>query len=226
MWPHYHADKKSLKEEGKIRNLPIEINYGVRAAGLQAVTRQQTAEKYVRMGQNVEEDTDRKALSAVRELADGLGKSVYSSDGKAVIELTRVILDLPSMACKIKLVGGSVVKVAVTEFHKFKQAVIDIPLTSLKDVPEDELRLQFRIFVERLAVMTEDNTIEELKCIDAKELIKKFFHPGDDKFKGIEMIMQALATSAVKHSCESVLESFVSRYENHFDARFISHPGC
>ena len=25
--------------------------------------------------------------------------------------------------------------------------------------------------------------------------------------------------SAGKHSCESVLESFVSRYENHFDAR-------
>ena len=24
---------------------------------------------------------------------------------------------------------------------------------------------------------------------------------------------------SVKHSCESVLESFVSRYENHFDAR-------
>ena len=33
------------------------------------------------------------------------------------------------------------------------------------------------------------------------------------------MIMQAMAVSAVKHSCESILESFVSRYENHFDAR-------
>ena len=191
----------------------------MRAAGLQVVTRQQTAEKYVRMGQNVEQDTDRKALSVVRELADGLSKSVYSSEGKIVIEQTRVILDLPALACKIKEAGGSAIKVAVTEFQKFRQAVIGIPLISLKDVPEDELRLQFRVFVERLAVMTGENSIEELKCKDAKELIKKFFHPGDDKFKGIEMIMQALATSAVKHSCESVLESFVSRYENHFDAR-------
>ena len=33
------------------------------------------------------------------------------------------------------------------------------------------------------------------------------------------MIMDALAISAVKHSCESVLESFVSRYEIHFDMR-------
>jgi hypothetical protein len=33
------------------------------------------------------------------------------------------------------------------------------------------------------------------------------------------MVMQAIAVCAVKHSCESVLESFVSRYENHFDSR-------
>ena len=33
------------------------------------------------------------------------------------------------------------------------------------------------------------------------------------------MIMEAIAVSAVKHSCESILESFVSRYENHFDIR-------
>ena len=31
--------------------------------------------------------------------------------------------------------------------------------------------------------------------------------------------MQAIAVSAVKHSCESILESFVSMYENHFDIR-------
>ena len=30
---------------------------------------------------------------------------------------------------------------------------------------------------------------------------------------------QAIAVSSVKHSCESILESFVSRYENHFDVR-------
>ena len=33
------------------------------------------------------------------------------------------------------------------------------------------------------------------------------------------MVMQAIAVCSVKHSCESVLESFVSRYENHFDSR-------
>ena len=33
------------------------------------------------------------------------------------------------------------------------------------------------------------------------------------------MVMEAIAVSAIKHSCESILESFVSKYENHFDVR-------
>ena len=33
------------------------------------------------------------------------------------------------------------------------------------------------------------------------------------------MIVQAMAVSCVKHSCESVLESLVSKFENHFDER-------
>ena len=37
-------------------------------------------------------------------------------------------------------------------------------------------------------------------------------------FEEIEIIMQPIAVLAVKQSCESVLESFVSKYENHFDS--------
>ena len=33
------------------------------------------------------------------------------------------------------------------------------------------------------------------------------------------MILQTMAVASVKHSCESILESFVSKYENHFDIR-------
>ena len=33
------------------------------------------------------------------------------------------------------------------------------------------------------------------------------------------MVLQALAVSSVKVLCESVLESFVSKYESHFDVR-------
>ena len=50
-------------------------------------------------------------------------------------------------------------------------------------------------------------------------ILVEFCDPAVGLFNDIEMIMQALAVSSVKVSCESVLESFVSKYENHFDQR-------
>ena len=41
--------------------------------------------------------------------------------------------------------------------------------------------------------------------------------PKQGLFKNIEAIMQAIAVSAVKQICKTILESFVSMYENHFD---------
>ena len=61
--------------------------------------------------------------------------------------------------------------------------------------------------------------------MDPKELIKKFLDPAGQLYKNVELIMQALSVCAVKHSCESVLESFVSCYENHFDSRRNTEKG-
>ena len=55
--------------------------------------------------------------------------------------------------------------------------------------------------------------------MDNKFLIMEFFDPEKKIFKNVEAIMQAMAVCAVKHSCESILESFVSRYENHSNCR-------
>ena len=62
--------------------------------------------------------------------------------------------------------------------------------------------------------------------MDPKELIKKFLDPAGQLYKNVELIMQALSVCAVKHSCESVLESFVSCYENHFDSRRNTEEGA
>ena len=60
---------------------------------------------------------------------------------------------------------------------------------------------------------------EELMHKDPKDLLKLFFDPDLGHFVDIELILQALAVCSVKVSCESILESFVSVYENHFDKR-------
>ena len=117
---------------------------------------------------------DKRPQSLVEELASGLNKNVYSEEGVAVIELTRTILDLPAFAIRSKEPGVSTVKISVTEFPKFQMAVLKIPILSLKDVPE-EMKSQFKTFIERLGELTADYDVDELHQTDAKELNKQFF---------------------------------------------------
>ena len=78
------------------------------------------------------------------------------------------------------------IKVAVTEYQKFKKAVTKIPILSLKDVPYEVFKAQFN----RLGVMTARLTDEELHTKDAKRLIKNCSDPTEMLFQYIEMIMQ------------------------------------
>ena len=64
--------------------------------------------------------------------------------------------------------------------------------------------------------LTKTLNTETLRKADSKDIIQQLFYLNDSLFKGIEMIMQALSVAAVKISCESIVESFVSRYEDHF----------
>ena len=54
-------------------------------------------------------------------------------------------------------------------------AVQRMPILSLKVVPEEEMKSQFKTFIERLGELTADYDIKEIHQIDAKELIKHFF---------------------------------------------------
>ena len=42
---------------------------------------------------------------------------------------------------------------------------------------------------------------------------------SNGKIKNCAPCMHTIAVAAVKHSCESILESFVIEYKNHFDDR-------
>ena len=84
---------------------------------------------------------------------------------------------------------------------------------------DDELKRQYREFLKRLEELTKQYSLEELNATDPKDILKQFFDPNQALFNEIEMVMQAISVCCVKVSCESVLESLVSIFENHFDAR-------
>ena len=52
---------------------------------------------------------------------------------------------------------------------------------------------------------------------NGQQINPDFFLNPKQVFKNIDAIMQAIAVSAVKQICKTILESFVSMYENHFD---------
>ena len=78
LWSLYHADKKSFREKGKIRDLTVVNKHGVRAAGLQVATRRESGDRLVRSGDDTVKGCDSKLCSVVRELTRGLSKEVYS----------------------------------------------------------------------------------------------------------------------------------------------------
>ncbi|CAB4009077.1 Hypothetical predicted protein [Paramuricea clavata] len=86
-------------------------------------------------------------------------------------------------------------------------------------LPESALKKQYTKFLRRLEKLTVKYKPAELESLDPKELIKNFFDPADKLFEEIEMVMQAITVSAVKQSCESVLESMVSKYGHHFSSQ-------
>ena len=76
--------------------------HGVEAAGLSLLTRRQARENIVKAGEDPQKKSDDRLLKLVGELSTGLQDEVYSDEGKAVIERTRVVLDLPALALKMK----------------------------------------------------------------------------------------------------------------------------
>ena len=57
----------------------------------------------------------------------GLAKEVFAVDVKAGIKTTRAVLDLSSLAVKLKEPGASYIKSSATEFPKFEESVDKVP---------------------------------------------------------------------------------------------------
>ena len=52
-----------------------------------------------------------------------------------------------------------------------------IPIHSLNNIPQDEIKSQFKLFLQRLYEMTRDIETKDLIGMDSKILIGNFFYP-------------------------------------------------
>ena len=223
LFPLLHNDRKSLKDMGKIQGVVIVNQAPVAAAGLERSTRNMVKEANTLQNDPTEKHVEDKLKVLLTTLYAGLKNEVFDDDAKNAISYTKTALDLPALAIKMKSDDGGYVKVSLTEFPAFIRAVRCLPIRSLDNIGDDDLKVQFREFVKRLEKVTKQFSVSDLRNADPKKIIKVFFDPTEKLFDGIEIILQAISVCCVKVSCESVLESLVSIFENHFHARRNMH---
>ena len=140
LWPLNHADKKGLNEKNEIRGIPVVSPCGIQAAGLQSETRSRSVT--VRMKPDAESTSNKQILCLLGEIHSGLKSDVYDQASIDVIQDTKVILDLPALAAKLHKPDGGSIKITETDFPKFREAVLAIPVRSLSSVPEKALKGQ------------------------------------------------------------------------------------
>ena len=219
LWPLYHQTTASLKEKGEICGIPVLDTHETVAAGLSSQTRANSRRERTNVSVEPTPVSRQQLAKLVERIHSDMQDEVFSPVITAVIEQTRKLLDLTAVSVSLRKPDGGYIKVAATTSEDVVQAIRSIPVRSLNDVPNQLLIDQHKEFLRRLEIETKCYSVTELKVIDPKDLLKMFFDPQKDLFQGIEKMLQAMAVSCIKHSCESVLESTVSVFENHFDER-------
>ena len=148
----------------------------------------------------------------VKRLSNDLKKDTFDERTIDTMELTRKICDIRSFAIEVRKCG------AVQAGHKLVTKFLSSTrklTSSMDDIPDHEVKENFFKFLKVLEIHTKHFNEKEL---ESKSIIKDLLCESK-LFTGIELTLHSTTTAAVKTSVESVVESLVSRYETHFDAK-------
>ena len=126
-----------------------------------------------------------------------LGK-VYDAEDKKLINSIRVLLDLESLAIKLKLSASA--HVAALQTKSFIEKSREIS-PQISDISDQEMRIQFRDFLRKLEGYIDDIDEDDLKSIDI--------------FRAFLNTTLKLYVNATCMSVESVVESWIPVYEAH-----------
>lgn len=135
-----------------------------------------------------------------------------------MINNTREILDVPKIL-KMRENKMSPITYSTSNYPKFCAAVDALCIPSLHKIPESQIEKQYKRFLVKIYDMHKAVTDYELVKIDPKEVFKRLFKTTDKEWEGIEIILAFAAVAAVKISCESIIESYVRKYEYCFAKR-------
>ncbi len=151
---------------------------------------------------------ERYGIDMVQRMYKDLDSNVYDENDKSMLKTLRPIIDLRSLALKLKEKGMAYV--AAFDGAQFIKSSKQLA-TNIVDVPDSEIRIQFREFIRRLERHVQPLSKKELCSI---ELIKVFLMSERKLYVDIEMVIHIICVAAASMSVESVIGSMVSIYEN------------
>lgn len=209
LWPVLHKDLRELENKSTYRGVPLTTLMGnelrtragtVNATNNLLLNKSQVVAKSL---QNL-----KTFVTTLYNLMEDGDDGVFDSDDIEMIEHLRTLLDMESLAMKLKLRGAS--QIAALESKKFIETAKTVAV-ELKEFEDEELRIQYRTFLRRLEIVVDDIDEEDLNSM---KIIQHFLASRNSLYLDIELILHAISTAAVTKSVESVIESWVSVSES------------
>ena len=115
-----------------------------------------------------------------------MSKTVFSEDSKIMLESLKVLLDLETLALKVKLCGSA--HVSAVQHKKFlEKARLFAP--QIDDISDQELRLQFNHFLRKLEKHVESIDEHNLTSLD---LFRDILNTSLELYKDVEIIVYIL----------------------------------
>ena len=213
-WINCHKCVEGLKVNDSFDGLDFhEEEEDLQGTAFEQVTRRQREAVEIKKSrkEGVIEVAEERLQHFAKELVVELRETTYSEEDTRLIELTRTLTDMESFKKAIEEKGP--VLFSVTYFPTYIDAVRQLPVKSLENVSDLQIRAQFDKFAHLIGDLDWGS-----KC-DSRGFIKRLLseESGESLYKGIELINHITTCAAVKLSTESVLESNVSVWERHFD---------
>ena len=207
LWPILHKDMQEVESKSTYRGVTIG---NLVANELSTRAGDRRAQENLLLNQKGVSD---KCVEQLKKYSESLGSSllakVYDAEDKKLINSIRAVLDLETLALKLKLSGSA--HVAALQCKAFIEKSRDIS-PQVSDISDQELRLQFMDFLRKLEALVDDVDEDDLNSM---EIFRAFLSTEHKLYVDVELVVQIMCDAATSMSVESVVESWVSIYEGH-----------
>ena len=209
----FHQSVSSLQTDGTIMGVLVPDKHPETAAGLlSSRTRHHRLDNYGDdlIAHKVKDKVKHLSLSLCKDLRS----RVIKDKEVGVIENTQHILDYNRMMKEMKDKDVTPYIYTILTFSRLFDAAKALCVPSLEKFPQAVLQEQYRNYMRKIVML-----VTEMQSLDPIKIASRLFSSKEKLYDDIQLVLHIAAYAATKSSCESVVESYISQYENASESR-------